>query len=50
VPSVRPHYVGGRGWIGARLDRNLDWAEISELCHDAYRATAPAPLSALLDI
>jgi uncharacterized protein YdhG (YjbR/CyaY superfamily) len=45
----RPPYVGGRGWIGVRLDRNLDWAEISELCHDAYRATAPARLSALLD-
>ena len=46
----RPPYVGGRGWIGVRLDRGLDWAEISELCHDAYRATAPARLSAILDL
>jgi hypothetical protein len=45
----RPPYVGGRGWIGVRLDRGPDWAEISELCRDAYRATAPARLSALLE-
>jgi hypothetical protein len=45
----RPPYVGGRGWIGVRLDRGLDWAEISELCQDAYRVIAPAKLVALLD-
>lgn len=27
----RPPYVGGRGWIGVRLDRDVDWAEIAEL-------------------
>lgn len=45
----RPPYVGGRGWIGIRLDGDLDWAEIAELCQDAYRAIAPARLAALLD-
>jgi len=45
----RPPYVGGRGWIGVRLDREVDWAEIAELCQDAYRAVAPARLVALLD-
>jgi hypothetical protein len=45
----RPPYVGGRGWIGVRLDRDLDWAEIAEVCRDAYRAIAPARLTALLD-
>jgi len=45
----RPPYVGGRGWIGVRLDRDLDWAEIAELCQDAYRVIAPARLVALLD-
>jgi len=45
----RPPYVGGRGWIGVRLDHAPDWAEVSELCHDAYRATAPARLSARLE-
>jgi hypothetical protein len=45
----RPPYVGGRGWIGVRLDRDPDWAEIAELCQDAYRAIAPARLAARLD-
>ena len=45
----RPPYVGGRGWIGVRLDRDLDWAEIAEVCRDAYRAIAPPRLIALLD-
>ena len=44
----RPPYVGGRGWIGVRLDGDIDWAEIAELCEDAYRAVAPARLIALL--
>lgn len=45
----RPPYVGGRGWIGVRLDRDPDWAEIAELCQDAYRVIAPATLAARLD-
>jgi len=45
----RPPYVGGRGWIGVRLDTGVDWPEIAELCQDAYRAVAPAGLVALLD-
>jgi hypothetical protein len=45
----RPPYVGGRGWVGVRLDAGLDWAEIAELCQDAYRAVAPARLVTLLD-
>jgi hypothetical protein len=45
----RPPYVGGRGWIGVRLDRDLDWGQIAELCQDAYRAIAPARLAARLD-
>jgi hypothetical protein len=44
----RPPYVGGRGWIGVRLDGQVHWAEIAELCEDAYRAVAPARLIALL--
>ena len=38
----RPPYVGHRGWIGARLDGDVDWTELAELCADAYRAVAPA--------
>jgi hypothetical protein len=45
----RPPYVGGRGWIGIRLDGDVDWAEIGELCTEAYRAIAPARLAARLD-
>lgn len=45
----RPPYVGGRGWVGVRLDAGIGWAEIAELCQDAYRAIAPARLAALLD-
>lgn len=45
----RPPYVGGRGWIGVRLDGEVDWTEIAELCQDAYRAIAPARLVARLD-
>jgi hypothetical protein len=36
----RPPYVGGRGWVGVRLDGGVDWAEISELCQDAFRVTS----------
>jgi hypothetical protein len=45
----RPPYVGGRGWIGVRLDGDVDWEELAELCADAYRAVATARLIALLD-
>jgi hypothetical protein len=45
----RPPYVGGRGWIGVRLDGDVDWAELAELCADAYRTVAPAGLIARLD-
>jgi hypothetical protein len=52
TPDVffRPPYVGGRGWIGVRLDiPGLTWAEVAELCDDAYRVIAPASLVAQLD-
>ena len=45
----RPPYVGGRGWIGVRLDGRVDWAEIGALLEDAYRAVAPRKLVAELD-
>jgi hypothetical protein len=46
---LRPPYVGHRGWLGVRLDVLVDWAEMVELCEDAYRAVAPARLVAELD-
>jgi hypothetical protein len=45
----RPPYVGNRGWLGVRLDRDPDWTEIAEVCTDAYRAIAPRSLVRLLD-
>ena len=45
----RPPYVGHRGWIGVRLDGDVDWDEIAELIEDAYRTVAPAKLVRELD-
>jgi hypothetical protein len=45
----RPPYVGGRGWIGVRLDRDVAWSEVEQICIDAYRTVAPARLVSELD-
>lgn len=45
----RPPYVGHRGWIGLRLDGELDWDEITAVCVEAYRTVAPKKLIAQLD-
>ena len=45
----RPAYVGHRGWIGVRLDVDLDWGEVAAVCADAYRCVAPKTLVARLD-
>lgn len=45
----RPPYVGGRGWLGVRLDVRVDWDDIAALCEDAYRTVAPAKMIASLD-
>jgi len=45
----KPPYVGPSGWIGAWLDRNPPWAEITELLKDGYRRRAPKKLAALVD-
>ena len=45
----RPPYVGGRGWLGVRLDGVVDWDEVEMLCEDAYRTVAPKKLLAELD-
>ncbi len=45
----RPPYVGHRGWIGVRLDRQADWDEVAEILADAYRCVAPKKLVAELD-
>ena len=45
----RPPYVGGRGWLGMRLDGRVDWDEVRAVCEDAYRTVAPRKLLARLD-
>ena len=45
----RPPYVGHRGWLGVRLDRSPDWAELRVIAADAYRQVAPKTLVARLD-
>lgn len=45
----RPPYVGPSGWVGVRLDRDVDWAEVDAILHDAYRKVAPKTLVRLLD-
>jgi hypothetical protein len=42
----RPPYVGHRGWLGVRIDRDPDWDEIAEIVRDAYRQVAPKRLRA----
>jgi hypothetical protein len=44
----RPPYVGHRGWLGVRIDRDPDWTEIAEIVRDAYRQVAPKSLCAQL--
>jgi len=40
----RPPYVGHRGWIGVRLDRDLDWNDVAGAIEDAYLTVAPKQL------
>lgn len=45
----RPAYVGHRGWIGLRLDVDLDWEEVAGLVDEAFRCVAPVTLVRQLD-
>jgi hypothetical protein len=45
----RPPYVGGRGWLGVRLDTGIDAGELAAICEEAYRVIAPKRLVAVLD-
>ena len=44
-----PPYVGKSGWVGAYIDRGVDWEIVDDLLRDAYRMTAPKALVAKLD-
>jgi hypothetical protein len=45
----RPPYVGHRGWVGLRLDRDPDWEEVGDILLEAYRCVAPRSLVRRLD-
>lgn len=44
-----PAYVGHRGWLGVRLDVDVDWNEITAIVTDAFRVVAPKSLVAELE-
>jgi len=44
----RPPYVGGRGWVGMRIDRRADWAQVAALVRQAYCEVAPPRLRTLV--
>lgn len=44
-----PPCVGHRGWLGVRLDVDVDWDEVAAIVEDAYRTVAPRKLVAMLD-
>jgi hypothetical protein len=46
----RPPYVGHRGWLGVRLDRDLDWNDIAGAIEDAYLTVAPRQLIQAADL
>ena len=36
-----PPYLGPAGWVGMRLDIDLDWEEVAEAMEQAWRLVAP---------
>jgi hypothetical protein len=46
----RPPYVGGRGWVGIRLDGDVDGDELEAACEEAFRTVAAKRLVAALDL
>jgi predicted DNA-binding protein (MmcQ/YjbR family) len=44
-PFFMPPYVGGKGWVGVRLDRRTDWDEVAELIATSYCLIAPKRLA-----
>jgi hypothetical protein len=44
-----PPYQGPFGWIGVRVDLDVDWEEVRELVVEAYRTSVPKGLLERLD-
>jgi len=43
-PWVRTPYIGQHGWVSIAIAGRLNWAEIEDLVHDAWRSVAPKRL------
>ena len=43
-----PRYVGSKGWVGMRLDREPDWDEVAVVVTRSYGLVAPKRLAAKL--
>ena len=41
-----PPYVGHRGWVGVRLDVDVDWDEVAGIVEDGFREVATKRLIA----
>jgi hypothetical protein len=44
-----PPYVGPSGWVGVRLDTDVDWDEVAGIITESYRLVAPRKLVNELD-
>jgi predicted DNA-binding protein (MmcQ/YjbR family) len=44
-----PPYLGPKGWVGVRLDEDIDWHMVEDLVLDSYRLTAPKRLLVQLE-
>jgi predicted DNA-binding protein (MmcQ/YjbR family) len=44
-----PPYVGSKGWVGMRLDRDPDWNDVKAVVRRSYRLVAPKRLAAGLE-
>lgn len=45
----RPKYLGPSGWVGVRLEGEVDWSEVRSLLVQGYRLVAPKRAIARLD-
>ena len=41
----RPPYVGHKGWLGVRLDVDVDWEELAAILEDGWIMSAPKRLA-----
>ena len=49
IRFFRPPYVGQKGCVGVRIDRDPDWRMVGALVREAYRTVAPPHLARKLD-